>query len=98
MPSELNLDWASADHGFFHEDGFICVQNRHILQNHGIDYAPLSVACHFSREKPIRENKGIKPFVFHKWEGENRYYPRFSIKASIGYRLRKVLQKIMKKI
>lgn len=94
MPSKLGLDWTSADHGFFHEDGFLCVQNRHTLQNHGIAYAPLSVACKFSREKPIHENKGLEPFAFHKWEGENRHYPRFSPKASLGYRIRKVLKKI----
>lgn len=98
MPSEIGLDWASADHGFFHEDGFLCVQNRHILQNHGIAYAPLPVACRFSREKPIRENKGIEPFAFHKWEGENRHYPRFSPKASFGYRIRKALKKIKQRV
>lgn len=98
MPSKIGLDWASADHGFFHEDGFLCVQNRHILQSQGIAYAPLPVACRFSREKPIRENKGIQPFAFHKWEGANRHYPQFSPKASLGYRIRKIFKKIKQRI
>lgn len=98
LPSELELDWQSADHGYFHEDGFLCVQNRHVLQAHGIVYAPLLVACRFSREKPIPENKGVEPFVFHKWEGANRNYPRFSHKASLGYKFRKILKKITQRI
>lgn len=98
LPSELGMDWASADHGYFHEDGFLCVQNRHILQGHGVAYAPLSVACRFSREKPIAENKGIDPFAFHKWDGANRHYPRFSPKASFGYQLRKAIKKLQQGI
>jgi len=94
LPDQLGLDWGSADHGFFHEDGFLCVQNRHILQQHGIKYPPLEVACRFSREKPILENKGITPFAFHKWEGENSRYPCFSVKCSIRYTIKKAIRKI----
>ncbi|OHD90691.1 DUF5672 family protein [Sulfuricurvum sp. RIFCSPLOWO2_12_FULL_43_24] len=94
LPDQLGLDWKSADHGFFHEDGFLCVQNRHIFQQQGIKYPPLEVACRFSREKPIAENRGIVPFAFHKWEGENRSYPRFSSKSSIRHTVKKVIRKI----
>ena len=97
MPSEIGLDWETADHGFFHEDGFLCVQNRHILQGEGIAYAPLSVACRFSREKTIPENKGIKPFAFHKWEGENKHYPRFSPKGSFNYWVKRTFKKLQKR-
>jgi hypothetical protein len=82
MPSDLELEWKS-DHGYFHEDGFLCALNRHILQKHGIEYAPLHVACKFSHEKPIPETKGIKPFAFHKWEGANSVYPRFTEKEKM---------------
>lgn len=82
MPSDLGLEW-SCDHGFYHEDGFLCVQNRHILQEHGIKYAPLTVACRFSHEKPIPETREIRPFAFHKWEGPNKKYPRFTKKTSL---------------
>ncbi len=93
MPSDLGLEWA-CDHDYFHEDGYLCVQNRHIFQAHGIAYAPLSVASKFSHERPILENKGIKPFAFHKWAGSNRHYPRFSKKASLRYRILKVFAKL----
>lgn len=98
LPSEIGLDWATADHGFFHEDGFLCVQNRHILQYYGINYAPLSVACQFSRERSIQENKEINPFAFHKWDGANRHYPRFTAKSTFGYQIRKTLNKVKQKL
>jgi hypothetical protein len=97
LPSKLGLDWSSADHGYFHEDGFLCVQSRHILQAHGISYAPLSVACQFSREKTIPENRAVEPFAFHKWEGANRKYPRYSPKASLKYQVRKAFKKLMQR-
>lgn len=98
LPSELGLDWASADHGYFHEDGFVCVQYRHVFQANGMNYPPLEVACRFSREKTIVENKDVEPFAFHKWDGPNKNYPRFSPKASVAYRVRKVLRKIEKRV
>jgi len=96
LPSELNLDWRSADHGFFHEDGFLCVQNRHVLQQHGMKFAPLSVACHFSREKTLPENKDIEPFAFHKWEKKNRKYPCFSSKNRFWAKLKRWWNKVRK--
>lgn len=86
MPSALNLEW-NCDHGFFHEDGFLCVQHRHTLQSQGIKYAPLAAACRFSHEKPIPEIRGIKPFAFHKWEGGNKDYPRFTKKTGLVKKL-----------
>lgn len=94
MPAKLGLSW-SAEHGFFHEDGFLCVAQRHILQEHGIKYAPLSVACYFSHEHSLPETRGIKPFAFHRWHGSNKDYPRFSKKAS---RIRQVYKVIANKI
>lgn len=91
IPSDLKLDW-TGDHGFFHEDGFLCVKHRHTLQSHGIKYATLSVACRFSHEKPIPEIKGIKPFAFHKWEGGNKKYPRFSKNTSL---VRKLVSRLL---
>lgn len=92
LPSTLKLDWDTADHGFFHEDGFICVQNRHILQSKGIEFAPLSIACRFSREKTLPENKDVEPFAFHKWQGRNRNYPRFSANSALYYQLNKTIK------
>ena len=76
LPIKLNLPWEPF-HGNFHEDGFICAKNRHIYESHGMRFAPLDVAKYFSHEAMIPEVKGIKPFVFHKWAGSNRAYPKF---------------------
>lgn len=76
LPSKLNFPW-EPDHGFFNEDGFICVKNRHILEANGMRFAPLEVAKYFSHEAMIPEVYAIKPFAFHKWAGSNRCYPKF---------------------
>lgn len=66
-----------ADHGFFNEDGFICVKNRHLFTAAGMTYAPLEVAVYFGHEHMIPEEEGIRPFLFHKWEGTNAEYPKW---------------------
>ncbi len=76
LPTKLKFPWES-DHGFFNEDGFICVKNKHIFEANGMRFAPLEVAKYFSHEAMIPEVRGIKPFVFHKWAGSNRVYPKF---------------------
>lgn len=78
LPSELGLPWNADHYGNCHEDIFLCVTNRHILQKHGVEFAPLSVASHFSHERPVKETFGIQPFAFHKWMGPNESYPRFT--------------------
>ncbi len=74
LPSKLNLTWEPPN-GFYHEDGFLCCNVRHILQAHGIKYAPIEVAKYFSHESMIPEVQGIRPFAFHKWMGSNAIYP-----------------------
>jgi hypothetical protein len=76
LPVELNLEWKPF-HGFYNEDGFICVNYRHIYKEHGMKFADLEVAKYFSHETMIPEVLGIKPFAFHKWGGSNFMYPRF---------------------
>jgi hypothetical protein len=76
LPSKLKIEW-SADEGHFHEDGFLCVIKRHILLKNDIEFAPFHIACRFSHEAEIPETKGIRPFLFHKWEGDNKEYPKF---------------------
>ena len=77
LPSKLSSPWEPF-HGNFHEDGFLCVKNRHIYKEHGIKYAPLDVAKYFSHEVMIPEIANINPFAFHKWAGTNKDYPKFS--------------------
>ncbi len=93
LPQKLGLDWSGADHGYFHEDGFLCVQHREVLMKHGINFSPLDVACRFSRERTIPENRGIKPFAFHKWEGKNKSFPRFTRRTTILDNFKKMIAK-----
>lgn len=65
LPSKLGLEWKPNDYGFTNEDGFLCVHNRDILREHGMKFAPLEVAVHFSKEHEIPENVGVKTFAFH---------------------------------
>lgn len=64
------LEWKSF-HGFFNEDGFICVNYRHEYEQAGLKFASIEVAKYFSKEHEIPENKGILTFAFHsigKWD------------------------------
>ena len=76
LPQKLNLPW-EPDHGYYNEDGFLCVKNKLLLESHGLKFAPLGVAKYFSHESMIPEIRGIKPFAFHKWAGSNNIYPKF---------------------
>ncbi len=64
----LNLEWKSF-HGYYNEDGFICVNNRHIYKEHGMIFADIDVAKYFSHETNIPEIQGIVPFAFHSKKG-----------------------------
>lgn len=70
------LEWKSF-HGWSNEDGFICVNNRHIYEEQGCNFASLDVAKYFSHETQIPEIQGIVPFAFHNYIGDNTQYPRF---------------------
>lgn len=81
LPKKLGMEWKSY-HGFFNEDGYICVNNRHIFEGCGMTFAPLEEAVKFGMEYPIEEHKGLKqdPFVYHKMIGEiNKKYPNYEI-------------------
>lgn len=93
FPKKQGLPF-EADHGYFHEDGFLCVKNRHLIEEAGMRIAPLEVAKYFSHETMIPEIEGITPFAFHKWAGTNSVYPRFKGEPKLLKRIRK---KIMTK-
>jgi len=76
LPVKLNLEWRPF-HGFYNEDGYICVNYRHIYIEHGMKFADIDIAKYFSHETMIPELVGIKPFAFHKWNGTNSIYPKF---------------------
>jgi hypothetical protein len=64
-PTNINLTWCSYDGGYWNEDGFICIHNRHHLEDAGCKFAPIDVAKYFSHENEIPITNGIKPFGFH---------------------------------
>lgn len=73
---DLDLEWKPF-HGYYNEDGFICVNYRHKYVENGCIFAPIDVAKCFSHESMIPEVQGIKPFAFHRHWGTNRIYPNF---------------------
>ena len=97
MPTKLNLKWENFVLNFPHEDGYLCAQHKVLLESNGIKFAPLEVAIHFGRELPIPENRGISPFLFHKWKGENKYFPNFS-NQKIYTKLFKLFKKFFSKL
>jgi hypothetical protein len=68
LPVKLNLEWKPF-HGYYNEDGFICVNYRHIYKEHGIKFADIDVAKYFSHETQLPETMGIEPFAFHGRKG-----------------------------
>ncbi len=76
-PKAHNLEWVKVYDGFFNEDIFICCHSKNQMEADGLRWAPFELALKFGREHPLPENKGVEPFVFHKWWGENSEYPRF---------------------
>lgn len=76
-PAANNLPWVKVYDGFYNEDIFLCCYHKNDMEKEGMKWAPLEVAVQFGREHPLDENKGIEPFAFHKWWGENAGYPRF---------------------
>lgn len=65
IPNKLNLPWKSY-FGYYNEDGFIVCHNRHIYEDAGCVFAPIDIAARFSHENTIDENRGIRPFGFHR--------------------------------
>jgi len=67
LPTELNMEWKPY-FGYYNEDGFFSVHNRHIFEQNGCRYGTLEIASRFSFEQEMPENKEIIPFGFHgKW-------------------------------
>lgn len=96
FPKANNLPFEE-DHGYFHEDGFLCVKNIHLVEAAGMKVAPLDVAKYFSHETMIPEIEGITPFAFHKWAGSNSNYPKFKGKPALLLRIEKKLKKMFGK-
>ena len=64
-PTILGLEFSDNGTGFPHEDGFLCVHNREVLENAGIKFAPIELATQFSTEVTIPET--VESFGKHKY-------------------------------
>jgi len=67
LPVQLKLEWKPF-HGYYNEDGYICVNYRHKYLEHEMKFANINVAKYFSHETLIPETVGIKPFAFHRFD------------------------------
>ena len=76
-PSAHNVPWHKVQDDQYNEDIFLCCDHKNEMEAAGLKWAPIEVAVKFAREHALPENKGIEPFAFHKWRGENALYPRF---------------------
>lgn len=81
-PKKAGIPWETDD-GCMHEDGFLCIYIKHLLEEAGMRIAPLELAAQFGHEHMLPETEGITPFVFHKWWGTNADYPNFVKKPGI---------------
>jgi hypothetical protein len=73
LPHLLNLEWKPY-FGFYNEDGFFSVHNRHILEKNGCNFAPPEIAKLFSHEYMTPETEGITPFGFH-----GKHHPNYNL-------------------
>jgi len=64
LPSKLNLEWKPY-FGFYNEDGFFAVHNRHLLEENGCKFPNPEIAAKFSIEHHTPETEGVIPFGFH---------------------------------
>ncbi len=78
FPREANLTWEKDEDGVYNEDVFLCCMNKHKIEEAGMRIAPVEVAKYFGHEHPVPETLNVDaPFVFHKWWGRNKQYPKF---------------------
>ncbi len=80
-PSEHQLPWEPVWDGSYNEDAYLCCLFKNEMEAAGLKWAPFELALRFGREHPLPENAGMDTFVFHKWWGENRDYPKFRAPA-----------------
>lgn len=74
VPTKVEVPWETNNSDFYwmpegvvnyHEDGNVCVHNRHIFIGQGCKYAPVEVAVRFSQETRVPECEGVTSFGFH---------------------------------
>lgn len=76
VPLKINIPWNVNEGNFykhfdknaFSEDGNICVHNRHLFEREGCKFAPLEIACLFSRELELPDIIIGKTLGFHRYK------------------------------
>lgn len=78
LPKKLNMEW-KAFHGFTNEDGYICVNMRHVFEENGCTFAPFEEVVKFGCETLLPEHlEQANPFVYHRHNNFiNNQYPNF---------------------
>jgi hypothetical protein len=75
IPKKFNMPWIKYDNNY-NEDTQICVWNRNLFLDNGVNFADFDVAKYFSHETIFKEYNGIEPFCFHNFGGENIKYKK----------------------
>jgi len=70
LPTKLNLEWKPY-FGYYNEDGFFAVHNKHIFEDNGCKFSPVDLAARFSIEKETPETVGVTSFGFHGKSNHN---------------------------
>ncbi|MCL1971892.1 MAG: hypothetical protein FWG57_02740 [Endomicrobia bacterium] len=101
LPSKLNIPFVPAYKELYNEDLFICVKNKHIFESAGMKFAPLDVAKYFAHEASIDEIKGIRPFAFHGYFGnnfKNKRFGRLRLKYYLTYLPLYIIKRLKKRM
>lgn len=72
LPTKLNLEWKPY-FGYYNEDGFFAVHNRHLFEENSCKFAPADIAAEFSIEHNTAETLGKTSFGFHGKHNKHYY-------------------------
>ncbi len=81
LPKQLGMEWKPF-HGFTNEDGYVCVNMRHVFEANGCRFAPFEEAVKFGCETLLPEHADLAqdPFAYHRHNNLiNEKYPNFEI-------------------
>ena len=65
LATDLKLPWRDW-YGFTHEDGWFCVNMRHIYEQNGCKFMPFEESLDFGKEHELPEHNGRDTFCFHQ--------------------------------
>ncbi|MCM1144307.1 MAG: hypothetical protein NC318_08035 [Blautia sp.] len=87
FPRQAKLRWEKMEDGTYNEDTFLCCKYKNVIEDAGMQFAPIEVAKYFGHEHMIPEIMDVEaPFLFHKWRGRNAQYPKFENPWEVRWR------------